>query len=234
MTPKRCQLVLEWDYIFLSINFTLNNKKFATIPLMKEIYFITATNTNVGKTEASRIFLEKFAEENKKVGYFKPIETGVENLPSDGLKLLTLTQKLNPNFQVSINDVVPFQYKLPASPFVASGGKNIEIDTIKEKLQYLLNFCDVLIVEGAGGLMVPINKNFFMIDLIKELNPTNTFLIVPSNLGSINDTLLSLNTLKFYDIKHEWYINLHKDKESFYEITFPFYKAYFDKLHFLN
>lgn len=200
---------------------------------MKEIYFITATNTDVGKTFACGIFLEKFTKENKRVGYFKPIETGVKDIPIDGLKLLNLTKKLNPNFQVTIDDVVPFQYKLPAAPFVASGGVNIEISIIKEKMQYLLNFCDVLIVEGAGGLMVPINKNFFMIDLIKELNPTNTFLIVPSNLGSINDTLLSLNALKNHNIKHRWFINLYKDKESFDTITFPFYKAYFDKLHFL-
>ncbi|MDD2697918.1 MAG: dethiobiotin synthase [Arcobacteraceae bacterium] len=201
---------------------------------MKEIYFITATNTDVGKTMACEIFLEKFAKKNKKVGYFKPIETGVDDIPIDGSKLLTVAKKLNSNFQVTIDDVVPLQYKLPASPFVASGGENININIIKEKMEYLLNFCDVLIVEGAGGLMVPINKNFFMIDLIKELNPTNTFLIVPSNLGSINDTLLSLNALKFYDIKHQWYINLYKDKESFTTTTFPFYKAYFDKLHFLN
>lgn len=201
---------------------------------MKEIYFITATNTNVGKTTACEIFLEKFAKENKRVGYFKPIETGVEDIPIDGSKLLTLTQKLNSDFQVTLNDVVPFQYKLPASPFVASGGENIELNIIKKKMQYLLNFCDVLIIEGAGGLMVPINKNFFMIDLIKELNPTNTFLIVPTHLGSINDTLLSLNALTQYNIKHEWYINLYKDKESFDTTTFPFYKAYFDKLRFLN
>ena len=50
----------------------------------KEIYFITATNTDVGKTHASKIFLEKKAAEGKKVGYFKPIETGVVGVPTDG------------------------------------------------------------------------------------------------------------------------------------------------------
>lgn len=234
MTRKRCQLVLDWDYIFLSINFTLNNIFFDTIIPMKEIYFVTATNTNVGKTMACEVFLNTFAKENKKVGYFKPIETGVIEFPQDGSKLFKLAKELNPDFKVTIDDVVPFQYKLPASPFVASGGIEISIQIIKEKMAYLLNFCDVLIIEGAGGLMVPINKNFFMIDLIKELHPTNTFLIVPSNLGSINDTLLSLNALIQYDIKHEWYINLYKDKESFETTTLPFYKAYFDKLRFLN
>ncbi|MBI3873498.1 MAG: dethiobiotin synthase [Arcobacter sp.] len=198
------------------------------------MYFITATNTNVGKTTASEFFLNQFSKENKKVGYFKPIETGVKHMPEDGNKMLMLAQKLNPNFTVKINDVVLFQFSLPASPFVASGGEYIDISIIKEKINYLLLFCDVLIIEGAGGLMVPINKDYFMIDLIKELNPTNTFLIVPSYLGSINDTLLSINALKSYGIKHDWYINLYRDIEDFKTITLPFYKAYFDRLHFLN
>jgi dethiobiotin synthetase len=200
---------------------------------MKEIYFITATNTDVGKTYASEVFLKKFAAQNKKVGYFKPIETGVISKPLDGSKMLELTQSLNLDFKVTIDDVVPFQFKLPAAPFVASHGTTIEIEKIKEKKDYLLKFCDVLIVEGAGGLMVPINKDYFIIDLIKELNPTMTYLITTSKLGSINDTLLSSSKLEQYNLKYEWYINLYQDKDSFDEITLPFYKAYFDTIRFL-
>ena len=200
---------------------------------MKEIYFITATNTDVGKTYASEKFLKKFASQNKKVGYFKPIETGVIDKPLDGTKLLNLTQKLNPGFSVSIDDVVPYQFELPAAPFVAKKNTLIEINVILEKITYLQQFCDVLIIEGAGGLMVPIEKDFFIIDLIEKINPTNTFLITPSKLGSINDTLLSLNMLKNYNLNHEWYINLNKDKDSFDLVTLPFYKAYFDTIRFL-
>ncbi|HFU74635.1 MAG TPA: dethiobiotin synthase [Arcobacter sp.] len=200
---------------------------------MKEIYFITATNTDVGKTHASEVFLKKFAKQDKKVGYFKPIETGVIAKPLDGSKMLELTQSLNQSFKVTIDDIVPFQFKLPAAPFVANNGVAIDIEKIKEKKDYLLEFCDVLIIEGAGGLMVPINKDYFIIDLIKELNPTMTYLITPSKLGSINDTLLSSSKLEQYNLKYEWYINLYQDKESFEEITLPFYKAYFDTIRFL-
>ncbi len=198
----------------------------------KQIYFITATNTDVGKTYACEIFLNKFAKQGKKVGYFKPIETGVETQPLDGLAMLNLTTKLNPNFKATIDDIVPFQFKLPASPFVASKGKNIDINIIKQKAQELLEFCDVLIIEGAGGLLVPINKDYFMIDLIKEFD-CQTILIVPSNLGSINDTLLSQMALNNANIKYEWYINLYKDKNSFMEVTMPFYKENFDKINFI-
>ncbi len=199
---------------------------------MKQIYFITATNTNVGKTKASEIFLKKFAQNGKKVGYFKPIETGVKDIPLDGRAMLNLTKELNPNFKATIDDVVPYQFKLPASPYVASNGTNIDINLIKEKANYLLQFCDTLIIEGAGGLMVPITKNYFMIDLIKEFN-CQTILIAPSNLGSINDTLLSQLALKNNNIKFEWYINLFKDKENFEKVTLPFYKEYFDNISFI-
>jgi len=209
---------------------------------MKEIYFITATNTNVGKTTASQLFLKKFAKEGKRVGYFKPIETGVIHNPNDGTLLLNLTKQLNQDFTVNINDIVPFQFKQPAAPFVASNQKHIDIEIIKHKVKMLLNYCDLLIIEGAGGLMVPINQNYFMYNLIKDLNVTKTILIVPSSLGSINDTLLSQNLLKQHNIKFEWYINLFKDKDNFNQITLPFYKSYFeansqvdfDKIRFLQ
>lgn len=200
---------------------------------MKEIYFITATNTDVGKTYASEVFLKKFAKEGKKVGYIKPIETGVETTPLDGSKLLKLAKELNSDFTVDIDDVVPVQLKLPAAPYVANNGKEIDKDFILEQINYLLNFCDTLIVEGAGGLLVPINLDYFIVDLIRDISPTKTILISPSNLGSINDTLLSQKVLKQYKIDFDWYINLYKDKESFEEITLPFYKAYFDKIQFL-
>ena len=203
---------------------------------MKEIYFITATNTDVGKTKASEIFLNKFASQNKRVGYFKPIETGVLEKPLDGTLIFDLVKSLNSDFnKLNINDIVPYQFKLPAAPFVANKNNiNIDINFIKEKINYLHQFCDVLIVEGAGGLYVPIKENYFMIDLIKDINPTNTFLIVPSRLGSINETMLNIDFLNRNKIKFEWYINLYKDKKEFEEITLPFYNAYFDKISFLQ
>ena len=203
---------------------------------MKQIYFITATNTDVGKSYAAEVFLKKFASSGKKVGYFKPIETGVVDKPLDGTKLLNIAYGLNSDFKVSINDVVPYQFKLPASPFVAKQNTIIDINLIKQKINELLKFCDVLIVEGAGGLMVPIEKNYFMIDLIKDFQVefnSKTILISPSNLGSINDTMLSRKALQNEKIDYEWYINLYKDKDSFKTITYPFYKEYFGKITIL-
>ncbi|MEA3498994.1 MAG: dethiobiotin synthase [Campylobacterota bacterium] len=206
--------------------------------MQKEIYFITATNTDVGKSYASEVFLNRFAKDGKKVGYYKPIETGVTTTPLDGTKLLAVTKQLNPDFTPTLDDVVPYQFKLPAAPFVAKNNTTIDIDFIIQNTNKLLKQCDILIVEGAGGLMVPIERNYFIIDLIlefqKEFN-SKTILISPSNLGSINDTMLSQKALESYNIKYDWYINLYKDKKEFKDVTLPFYKVYFqNNLKFLH
>lgn len=204
----------------------------------KQIYFITATNTDVGKSYAAEVFLNKLNKSGNKVGYFKPIETGVIDKPFDGTKLLNITKKLNSNYNLSIDEVVPYQFKLPAAPFVSAKveNKDIDINLIIDKIKKALEYCDTLVIEGAGGLFVPIKKEYFIIDLIKDISNqfnTKTILIVPSNLGSINDTLLSQSALKNKNIEYEWYINLYKDKESFETITLPFYKEYFETINFL-
>ena len=195
--------------------------------------FITATNTDVGKTYASEKFLKYFAKAGLKVGYFKPFETGVVDFPLDGSKMLELVKKLNPSFDVTINDVVPYQFKLPAAPYVAKENTIIDIEFLKEKKRYLEQFCDLLIVEGAGGLMVPIEKDLFIIDLIKEFD-CKAILITPSKLGCINDTLLSINALKAKNIDFEFYINLYQDINSFEKVSKPFLLDYFKKLNFLE
>ena len=195
--------------------------------------FITATNTDVGKTYASEKFLRYFASKGLKVGYFKPCETGVNDLPLDGNKMLNITKELNPDFKVNLCDIVPYQFKLPAAPYVAKGDTPISLELIKEKKKYLEQFCEVLIIEGAGGLMVPLEKDLFIIDLIKELD-CEAILITPSKLGCINDTLLSINTLKAKNIDFEFYINLYQDIDSFEKVSKPFLIDYFKKLNFLQ
>lgn len=204
------------------------------IPQKRLCYFVTATNTDVGKTYVAQKLLQKYAKDGFRVGYYKPIETGVrDNNPLDGGSMLSLVRELNPDFSFGIEDVVPYRFTLPAAPYTASDGVDIDIDFLIRQKDYLQNFCDILIVEGAGGLMVPIKKDIFMIDLIK-LFETPAVLVTPSNLGCINDTLLSIGTLEDYGIEYEWYVNLYRDKESFYEVSYPFLKDYFGEVRFVN
>ncbi|XOB61586.1 dethiobiotin synthase [Campylobacterota bacterium DY0563] len=195
--------------------------------------FITATNTDVGKTYASEQILKHYAKKGLKVGYFKPCETGVIKEPLDGSKMLNLVKKLNPKFKATIEDVVPYQFRLPAAPYVAKEDQNIDLEFLKDKINYLETMCDFLVIEGAGGLKVPIKKDLFMVDLI-NIFEAKAILIAPSKLGCINDILLSIECLKGKNIDFDWYINLFQDKDNYKEVSKPFLEDYFGKLNYLH
>ena len=189
--------------------------------------FITATGTNVGKTHTTLQLIEALASKGFSVGVFKPIETGVTHTAPDASLLLKACQKVNENFKdLSPEDITAYTFPLPAAPFCADVDKTIDIQMIIEKHEELSKRCDILLVEGAGGLMVPISKEYMMINLIKELN-AKTLLITPSRLGCINDTVLSILALKTFDIDFDWCVNIYEDKESFAEVTQPYYDEVF-------
>ncbi len=187
--------------------------------------FISATGTGVGKTYAACAIIEALGSLGIKVGACKAIETGVNSIPQDANSLLKSLRPFNPNFKtLSPFDICAYTFSLPAAPFCADSNSVIKIEEILKKINQLESLCDILIIEGAGGLMVPITKDYYMIDLASELK-AQTLLVCPSELGSINSTLLSLNLLESKQIPYEWCINLYRDKESFDRITKPYYDA---------
>ncbi|HIC44964.1 MAG TPA: dethiobiotin synthase [Sulfurimonas sp.] len=191
---------------------------------MRKRIFITATNTDIGKTYASTLLLKELASKGLKVGVFKPIETGVTEYPLDGKKLFDLALSLNPQLSaLNLNDIVPYQFKLPAAPIVAKEDTKIDLAYLSKKLEDIEKLCDVVLIEGAGGLMVPVEKDIFMVDFIDYFK-TSVLLVVPSRLGSINDTLLSRHLLDSKNIDYTWAINLYEDKDTFYTVTAPFYQ----------
>lgn len=187
--------------------------------------FITATGTNVGKTHTTVKLIEALASKGYKVGAYKPIETGVVTTAPDATILLEACQKVNENFKTfTTADITAYTFSLPAAPFCADSKQEIKIEKIIKKYHKLSKLCDILLVEGAGGLHVPITKNYHVIDLIQELN-IKTLLVTPSRLGCINDTLLSQEALKSRNIDFDWCVNLYEDRESFSEVTQPYYDA---------
>jgi len=190
--------------------------------------FVTATNTNVGKTYTTIKLIESFAKQGILVGVCKPIETGVVTEAPDATLLLKTVQKYNANFKdLTPLDITAYTFPLPAAPFCADINQSIKIEHIKNKIAQLQKLCDLLIVEGAGGLFVPITKTYNMIDLAQDLNGM-TLLVTPSRLGCINDTQLSIEALKNRNIPFDWCVNLFEDKEDFEKVTQPFYDAVYD------
>jgi len=196
---------------------------------MKKRIFITATNTDIGKTYTTKLLLKELSSRGLSVGVIKPIETGVVNgIAPDGEELLKCVQELNPKFKnIQIQDIVPIQYELPAAPFVSSNNTPLDFKKIEKAVEKLEELCDVLIIEGAGGLYVPVDGNTMMIDLIKYFN-ARALLVTHCSLGCINDTLLSSKALLDKKIPHAIAFNDKENNASFKDISLP----YFTKIGF--
>lgn len=178
--------------------------------------FISGTNTDVGKTYITNKIANNLITMGLKISISKPIETGVVDIPTDATFHLKTQNNRN------IDDICFYQFKLPASPFVADENSIIDINLIKTKLDALERDCDILLIEGAGGLFVPIKENYFMIDLIKDLNAF-CLLIGDANLGCINNIISARKLLEDYNIEFLSIINIF-DNNDFMQISYPFIK----------
>ena len=196
---------------------------------MTKRIFVTATNTDIGKTYTTKLLLKEFASRGFRVGIIKPIETGVVNsYCPDGEELLKTVQELNTEFtSLHVEDIVPITYELPAAPFVASNNKKLDLQKIDETIKKLEKLCDVLIIEGAGGLYVPIDNEYMIIDLIKYLD-AKALLVTHCSIGCINDTLLSKKALEDKNIPYVVGFNCRDNDDSFSKVSQP----YFNKINF--
>jgi dethiobiotin synthetase len=139
--------------------------------------FVTGIGTGVGKTVISAILVEKL-----RADYWKPVQSG-DTDDTDTMKVKDLVANSDSVFHREA-----YTFKNPLSPHHASKLEGVAIDPKEIVLPELIN--DTVIIEGAGGLMVPLNNDYLMIDLIKDLN-AEVILVADFYLGSINHTLLS-------------------------------------------
>ncbi|WP_395802096.1 dethiobiotin synthase [Daejeonella sp.] len=147
--------------------------------------FISGIGTEIGKTIVSAVLVEKLEAD-----YWKPVQSGeLDN--SDSM----LVERLISNNRTIIH---PEAYRLtqPFSPHKSAALDGIHIDLDKINLPKTDN---QLIIEGAGGLMVPLNEKDLIIDLIKKFD-AEVVLVSKNYLGSINHTLLSVELLRSYAI----------------------------------
>ena len=143
--------------------------------------FVTGIGTDVGKTLVSAILAEALQAD-----YWKPIQTGAFH-NSDSMQVKSLLS----NEKTIIHPEV-YTFQQPISPHAAAEQEGISIALNNINLPETNNH---LIIEGAGGLMVPLNDTEFMIDLIRKFD-AQTVLVIQNYLGSINHSLLSIDALK--------------------------------------
>ena len=158
---------------------------------MKPI-FITGIGTDVGKTVAAAIVTEAL-----EANYWKPVQAGYD----EGTDAVTVKDLLS-NTNTIIHPEI-YKLKLPASPHIAAREEGIRIDleTIYQAYsQFTTDNSPFTIIEGAGGLLVPLNEKEFVIDLIKKLD-AKVILVSRNYLGSINHSLLTASVCKANNIK---------------------------------
>jgi len=164
---------------------------------MKKGIFITGTDTGIGKTYVAAGIAEALRQSMLDVGVMKPIETGClkraeKLIPGDALRLIRAA-----DVHDDLNLVNPYRFSKPLAPSVAAGfeHKKIVIKRIMKAYWTLSRRHDFMIVEGAGGIMVPLTQKATYLDLAQVMQ-LPVLIVARPGLGTINHTLLTISALR--------------------------------------
>ncbi len=151
--------------------------------------FITGTDTGVGKTFVACRIIEALRERGLRVGVMKPVETGVGE--AGALDAQCLAKAANSISAAS--EICPQRFGLPAAPNVAARAerRRVDLQRISEAFKQLRNAHEFMVVEGAGGLLVPLDGEVCMADLAHSME-LPVLVVARASLGTINHTLLTL------------------------------------------
>ena len=158
--------------------------------------FVTGTDTDVGKTCITASIVSYLSKMNIDVGVMKPFASGYKataDSVSDDVKILMKYSRVND----PVDLVNPYFFEIPTSPYDACKQLNLEIEISRviDSYKQLTSIHDVVIVEGIGGIMTPISKNYFVSDLISDLQ-MNTIIVTGSKVGTVNHLMLTYQHAK--------------------------------------
>jgi dethiobiotin synthetase len=182
--------------------------------------FVTGTDTGVGKTIVAAGLVRGFKAMGLDVGIMKPIATGcrrrrgaegIDELHSEDVDRLTEAADTHDDPAL----VSPVRFEPPLAPLTAAriAKEQIPIQEILAAHRTLRRLHELLIVEGIGGLMVPIDKNYFVVDLITDLAAA-TIVVARPGLGTLNHTILTVRTARDRGIEVLGIIINHSDSED--------------------
>ncbi len=152
------------------------------------IIFVTGTGTGVGKTLLTGLLLHHLRHSGVHALAIKPFCSGNRA----DVELLTRLQ----DDELERDEVNPYFFEEPVAPLVAlrERGRNVSCDQVIQAIRRTAARCDVLFVEGVGGVMVPLGEGFLVLDLIRRLR-CRVVVVSRNQLGTLNHTLLTLSTL---------------------------------------
>ena len=164
--------------------------------------FVTGTDTGVGKTLVAGAIAGLLSNAGRDVGVFKPISTGCrrqrEGLVNADAEFLAHCS----NSPFSLELINPIRYRDPLAPMVAAerAERPIEWDQLELAYKNVVEGSELVIVEGIGGVMVPIEKDYLVIDLMADMG-LPVLIVAASRLGTINHTLLTIEMCRIRGIK---------------------------------
>jgi dethiobiotin synthetase len=176
--------------------------KLPSLPKVKGL-FITGTDTNVGKTWIAAGLTAVLRQRGFKAAYFKPIQSGC---PEEAGRLIPTDARLAQELAglpEPLEALTPICLRLPLAPGVAAEleGKAINLEQVAETLRELAGRYDYLVVEGAGGLYVPlIGTQFLVLDMIRWLG-LPLLVLARAGLGTINHTVLTVKAAQNFGIQ---------------------------------
>jgi len=180
--------------------------------MKRGVYFITGTGTGVGKTLAAAALAYALKRRGINVGVMKPVESGCAEgpdgpVPADALFLMAAAGSDDP-----LELVNPYRFRTPVAPNVAARAEGIPIDTgrIIEALCRLKSLHDVVVVEGAGGLLSPVSDDMLSADLAGLLG-SELIIVAPDTLGVINQVNLATEAARARNIPLKGVILNHPD-----------------------
>ncbi|RFC37033.1 MAG: dethiobiotin synthetase [Candidatus Nitrotoga sp. SPKER] len=162
-------------------------------------YFITGTDTGVGKTLISCALLYAFAAQGQRVVGMKPVAVGCDdNGHNQDVKQLQAAS----NVLVSYGQINPYSFLDPIAPHIAAQNAGVRIDFARILTSYyeLASQADVVIIEGAGGFRVPLNNKQDIADLAVQLG-LSVILVVGMRLGCLNHALLTASAIEACGLK---------------------------------
>jgi len=164
---------------------------------MNKGYFITGTDTDVGKTWISLGIIEALKQQGKKVGVMKPISAGCEQTENGLRNEDALLLQQHSNVELNYDLINPYAFEPAIAPHIAAAdaGIRMDIETLYQKLQTIEQQSDCVVVEGAGGWLVPLNDFQTMADLAKRFQMP-VILVVGMRLGCLNHALLSVEAIR--------------------------------------
>lgn len=166
-------------------------------------FFVTGTDTEVGKTLVSGALILKLREQGKQAIGFKPVVAGTYQsangeLLNEDLETLRIASGLAPG-QMNLSSYV---LDMPVAPHLAAASKGIvlQLGTIMQGLLETQKHSDCLVIEGAGGLLIPLNDHENLGDLVQQIS-LPVILVVGMKLGCINHALLTQEAIKARGLK---------------------------------